>query len=62
MPNPWDAGTAKVLAWLGFEAASELRDHGTYGYHERAALGAEGVREAFGPDGSDPSDTRLSSH
>ena len=20
MPNPWDAGTAKVLAWLGFEA------------------------------------------
>ena len=20
MPNPWDAGSAKVLAWLGFEA------------------------------------------
>jgi 2-methylisocitrate lyase-like PEP mutase family enzyme len=39
------------------EAARELRDKGTYGYHERAALGALGVREAFGPDGSDPSDT-----
>ena len=20
MPNPWDAGSAKLLAWLGFEA------------------------------------------
>ena len=56
-------GPAFMFAALGavIEAATELRDHGTYGYHERAALGAEGVREAFGPDGSDPSDTRLSS-
>ncbi|MFZ0378873.1 MAG: isocitrate lyase/phosphoenolpyruvate mutase family protein [Solirubrobacteraceae bacterium] len=39
------------------EAARELRDHGTYSYHERGALGAHAVREAFGPEASDPSDT-----
>jgi 2-methylisocitrate lyase-like PEP mutase family enzyme len=29
------------------EAASELRDHGTYGYAERAAVGIRAVRAAF---------------
>jgi len=29
------------------EAASELRDHGTYGYSERAAAGSRAVRSAF---------------
>lgn len=54
-------GPAFVLTALGamIEAAREFRDHGTYGYHGRAALGAEGVLEAFGADGSDPSDTQL---
>jgi 2-methylisocitrate lyase-like PEP mutase family enzyme len=54
-------GPAFMFAAFGalIEAASELRDQGTYGYHARTALGAEGIREAFGPGGSDPSDTRL---
>jgi len=31
------------------EAATELRDHGTYGYSERLAVGARAAREAFAP-------------
>jgi 2-methylisocitrate lyase-like PEP mutase family enzyme len=54
-------GPALLLHAYGalIEAARELHDKGTYSYHERAAHGARGVREAFGPDGSDPSDTEL---
>jgi 2-methylisocitrate lyase-like PEP mutase family enzyme len=54
-------GPAFVFNALGsvIEAARELREHGTYGYHERSALGARGVRDAFGPEGADPTDTEL---
>ncbi len=31
------------------EAATELRDQGTYGYSERLIVGARAAREAFGP-------------
>jgi 2-methylisocitrate lyase-like PEP mutase family enzyme len=52
-------GPALVFNAIGalIEAARELREQGTYGYHERAAVGARGVREAFGQENSDPSDT-----
>jgi 2-methylisocitrate lyase-like PEP mutase family enzyme len=54
-------GPALVFNAFGalIEAARELRDQGTYSYHERAAIGAHAVREAFGPEDSDPSDTDL---
>jgi 2-methylisocitrate lyase-like PEP mutase family enzyme len=54
-------GPAFMFNALGavIEAARELREQGSYGYHERAALGARGVREAFGPEGADPTDTQL---
>ena len=43
-------GGAFAYAALGalVEAASELRDHGTYGYAERAAVGGTAARTAFG--------------
>ena len=43
-------GGALALAALGtlVEAATELRDHGTYGYLERAGVGARAARSAFG--------------
>jgi 2-methylisocitrate lyase-like PEP mutase family enzyme len=42
-------GGAFAFAALGAlrEAAEELRDHGTYGYLERSALGVQAVRSAF---------------
>jgi 2-methylisocitrate lyase-like PEP mutase family enzyme len=53
-------GPAFMFNALGavIEAARELREHGTYGYQELAAVGARGVRDAFGPDGADPTDTQ----
>jgi 2-methylisocitrate lyase-like PEP mutase family enzyme len=33
------------------EAASELRDSGTYGYRARSSVGSKAVREAFGSSG-----------
>jgi 2-methylisocitrate lyase-like PEP mutase family enzyme len=53
-------GPAFAFAALGavIEAARELREHGTYGYHERSAVGARGVSDAFGPEGADPTDTQ----
>jgi 2-methylisocitrate lyase-like PEP mutase family enzyme len=57
IPNPWDAGSARLLEWLGFAAlattssgfaATELRDRGTYGYLARASQGRAAVQEAFG--------------
>jgi 2-methylisocitrate lyase-like PEP mutase family enzyme len=53
-------GPAFLFSSLGalIEAAREFREHGTFGYHQRAALGAHGVRAAFGPEDSDPTDTR----
>lgn len=43
-------GGAFAFAAFGalVEAAQELREHGTYGYFERTAVGLEAVREAFG--------------
>jgi 2-methylisocitrate lyase-like PEP mutase family enzyme len=43
-------GGAFAFAALGalVEAATELRDHGTYGYAERAGVGAKAARAAFG--------------
>jgi 2-methylisocitrate lyase-like PEP mutase family enzyme len=32
----------------GIEAATEFRDRGTFGYLERAELGASAVRSTFG--------------
>jgi 2-methylisocitrate lyase-like PEP mutase family enzyme len=54
-------GPAFVFNALGalIEAAREFREQGTYGYHERAAVGVDGVRAAFGPGGSESSDTEL---
>ena len=42
-------GGAFAFAALGavVEAAEELRDHGTYGYLERAATGGRAARRAF---------------
>jgi 2-methylisocitrate lyase-like PEP mutase family enzyme len=44
-------GGAFAFAALGevVEAATELRDRGTYGYWERAAIGARVARETFPP-------------
>jgi 2-methylisocitrate lyase-like PEP mutase family enzyme len=44
-------GGAFAFAALGAlcEAAGELRDHGTYGYLERAATGVRAARKAFAP-------------
>jgi 2-methylisocitrate lyase-like PEP mutase family enzyme len=44
-------GGAFAFAALGAlaEAATELRDHGTYGYSERTVAGARAAREAFPP-------------
>jgi 2-methylisocitrate lyase-like PEP mutase family enzyme len=51
-----EAGVSRVSVGGGFafaaygaliEAATELRDSGTYGYLERSRLGAEGARDAF---------------
>jgi 2-methylisocitrate lyase-like PEP mutase family enzyme len=44
-------GGAFAFAALGalVEAASELRDRGTYGFWERSRTGAEQARRAFGP-------------
>ena len=55
-------GPAFLFNALGalIDAAREFREQGTYGYHDRAAVGARGVHAAFGPGGSDPSDTRTS--
>ncbi len=33
----------------GVEAAAELRDRGTFGYLDRAGVGATSFRSAFGP-------------
>lgn len=33
----------------GVEAATEFRDHGTFGYLDRAGVGATWVRSSFGP-------------
>ncbi|HEX2698961.1 MAG TPA: isocitrate lyase/phosphoenolpyruvate mutase family protein [Acidimicrobiales bacterium] len=33
----------------GVEAATEFRDHGTFGYLDRAGIGAAAVRSSFGP-------------
>jgi 2-methylisocitrate lyase-like PEP mutase family enzyme len=54
-------GPAFLFSALGalIEAAREFRDQGTFGYHERASLGAQGVRAAFGPEHSDATDTDL---
>jgi 2-methylisocitrate lyase-like PEP mutase family enzyme len=43
-------GGAFAFAALGavVEAAEELRDHGTYGYLERSAVGGRAARRAFG--------------
>ena len=52
-----DAGVARVSVGGSFAfaaygalvaAATELRDHGTYGFREGAVVGARAVREAFG--------------
>ena len=52
------AGVARVSVGGAFafaaygallEAATELRDAGTYGYRERSAVGGRAVGEAFGP-------------
>lgn len=54
-----EAGVARVSVGGAFafaaygamvEAATELRDAGTYGYRDRATAGAKAVRAAFGPD------------
>ena len=44
-----------VGAWFAFaalgalvEAATEFRDHGTYGYLDRAGIGASTARSSFG--------------
>ena len=44
-------GGALCFAAIGavVEAAHELQDHGTYGFMERAALGAKAARAAFAP-------------
>jgi 2-methylisocitrate lyase-like PEP mutase family enzyme len=44
-------GGALCFAAIGavVEAARELQDHGTYGFMERAALGAKSARAAFAP-------------
>lgn len=44
-------GSWFALAALGagVEAATEFRDHGTFGYLDRAGLGASTVRSTFGP-------------
>jgi 2-methylisocitrate lyase-like PEP mutase family enzyme len=43
-------GGAFAFAALGavYEAATELRDRGTYGYLERSAVGGRAARDAFG--------------
>jgi 2-methylisocitrate lyase-like PEP mutase family enzyme len=43
-------GGSFAFAALGavVDAARELREHGTYGYAERAAIGLKAAREAFG--------------
>jgi hypothetical protein len=43
-------GGAFAFASLGtlVEAATELREQGTYGYRERTAAGIRAAREAFG--------------
>jgi 2-methylisocitrate lyase-like PEP mutase family enzyme len=43
-------GGAFAFAALGalYEAATELRDNGTYGYLERSAIGGRAARSAFG--------------
>lgn len=45
-------GGAFAFAAVGalVQAASELRDHGTYGYIERSSVGVRAVQEAFGRD------------
>jgi 2-methylisocitrate lyase-like PEP mutase family enzyme len=52
------AGVARISVGGGFafaaygalvEAATELRDTGTYGFREGTAVGAKAVRSAFGP-------------
>ena len=42
-------GGAFAFAALGalVDAANELREHGTYGYLERARTGVDAVRQAF---------------
>jgi 2-methylisocitrate lyase-like PEP mutase family enzyme len=53
-----DVGVARVSVGGGFayaalgglvDAATELRDHGTYGFWEQGARGRAAVRRAFGP-------------
>ena len=43
-------GGSFAFAALGalVEAATELRDSGTYGYRSRSSVGVKAVREAFG--------------
>lgn len=52
-----DLGVRRVSvgSWFAFaalgalvEAATEFRDHGTYGYLDRAEIGASTVRAVFG--------------
>jgi 2-methylisocitrate lyase-like PEP mutase family enzyme len=45
-------GGSFALAALGelVDAATELRDHGTYGFLERTRIGFKATREAFGPE------------
>ena len=39
---------AMLTSWLAIEAATELRDRGTYGYWARTDIGRSAVREHFG--------------
>jgi Phosphoenolpyruvate phosphomutase len=58
--NPfYELAEAKEMIAAAAEAAREFREEGTYGYHERAAVGARGVHAAFGPGDSDPSDLQV---
>jgi 2-methylisocitrate lyase-like PEP mutase family enzyme len=58
VPDLAEAGVSRVSVGGAFaaaaygtlvEAASELRDAGTYGYFERTRIGSQATRSAFGP-------------
>ena len=42
IPNPWDAGSARLLEWLGFKQGTQRR------YLERASQGRAAAQAAFG--------------
>jgi hypothetical protein len=41
IPNPWDAGTAKMLALAGYRAAREIAASGRFGFLQETVPFAE---------------------